>query len=364
MAQHLWAKAEEDILGPMLDAMLALAQKDKKMETALATNDIVTAAPPAFMGEPPQELAYLRAAINAPSIDEVFSMIEQKIIDFNMLNKIELKKGDETRMLEDVPRHNLFPEILAAVDTNIPVALVGPAGSGKSTVCKQVADALKLKYFLQNSVTGTHELAGYQDAHGKYHYTSFRTAFEFGGLVLVDEVDTSDAGALKWLNTALANGHAMFPDQSEPVNKHDDFRIIIAANTYGSGADRMYVGANQLDASTLDRFVFFDYGYDEKLELALGGNIDWVKNVQKLRAAAMEEKARIVISPRASIYGSKLLGIGWEWKVVEDRVIWKGIDGELKKRIEVRAVANSPSPQTTAISNKMKKAIEKKRTYH
>lgn len=280
---------------------------------------------------------FLRKAINAPSLEETKKLIKEEIINMNILNKIELTTPTEVKLLDDEPRHYLFPEILVTVNANIPTALIGPAGSGKSTVVEQVSKALDFKYYLQNAVTGTHELAGYLDAHGKYNTTTFRRAFEEGGVFFIDEVDTSDPGALKWLNSALANGHAMFPDKPDPVNRHAKFRAIIAANTFGTGADRMYVGANQLDASTLDRFVFFDFGYDEKLELTLGGNIDWVKKVQELRAAALVEKARIVISPRASIHGSKLLAAGWKQDVVEERVIWKGIDPELKKRIVDRA---------------------------
>lgn len=265
--------------------------------------------------------------------DQVKEMIQQEIIDFNCLNRIELVTDDAVRTLPDEPRHYLFKEVLEATNLAIPVALVGPAGSGKSTFCEQIATALNLKFYLQNGVTGTHELTGYVDAHGRYVTTPFRTAFEFGGLILVDEVDTSEAGALKWINTALANGHAGFPDQADPVKRHESFRIIIAANTYGTGADRMYVGANQLDASTLDRFVFFDFRYDEKLERIIAGNTNWVDRVQRLRRAAGKEKARIVISPRASIHGAKLLATGWKQKDVEDRVIWKGIDDELKDRI-------------------------------
>lgn len=282
-------------------------------------------------------MMFLRKAINAPSLPEVRELIQKEILEFNVLNKIELRKDDVTIPLSDEPRHYLFPEILTAVYENIPAALIGPAGSGKSTVSKQIADAIGLKYYLQNSVTGTHELSGYMDAHGKYNTTAFRDAFEKGGLILIDEVDTSDAGALKWVNTALANGHAMFPDQADPVMRHKDFRVIIAANTFGNGADRLYVGANQLDASTLDRFVFFDFRYDEKIELMISGNIKWAKRVQALRKGALKERARIVISPRATIYGSKLLAAGWDQGVVEDRVIWKGIDPELRTRIEKAA---------------------------
>lgn len=278
-------------------------------------------------------MLHLRKALNAPSLEETKRLIQEEIIKMNMLNKIELKVAEVTKTLDDEPRHFLFPEILVTVNANIPTALIGPAGSGKSTVVEQVAKALDFKFYLQNAVTGTHELSGYLDAHGKYNTTTFRTAFENGGVFFIDEVDTSDPGALKWLNSALANGHAMFPDKPDPVNRHGKFRAIIAANTFGTGADRMYVGANQLDASTLDRFVFFEFGYDEKLETGLAGNIDWVKRVQEIRAAALVEKARIVVSPRASINGAKLLAAGWKQEVVEERVIWKGIDPELKKRI-------------------------------
>lgn len=284
-------------------------------------------------------LHFLRKAINAPTIPEVTEMIRKEIIDYSFNKFIKLETPTATTLLNEEPKHYLFPEILTPVFAGIPTALVGPAGSGKSTVCKQVADAVSLKYYLQNSVTGTHELAGYMDAHGKYHSTAFRSAFEGGGLILIDEVDTSDPSALKWINTAIANGHAMFPDKDDPVMRHKDFRIIIAANTYGSGADRMYVGANQLDASTLDRFVFIDFRYDEKLERALSGNEVWSRRVQKLRNAANAEKARIVISPRASIYGATLMAAGWSQLTVEDRVIWKGIDPELRARIEEKAKA-------------------------
>lgn len=286
----------------------------------------------------PAEMEFLRLAINAPSRGEVTEMIRTEIMNSNVLNKIVLiKPGDIEVPLPNKPRHYMFPDILAAINIGLPVALIGPAGSGKSTCVEQAIEALGLPFYLQNGVTGTHELTGYMDAYGKYHTTPFRIAFEHGGGIFVDEADTSDAGAFKWTNTAVANGYAMFPDSGERVMRHKDFRIIIGANTYGTGADRMYVGANQLDASTLDRFVFFDFGYDEKLEKIISGNIKWCDRVQKLRRAAFAEKARVVISPRASIHGAKLLDIGWKQAAVENSTIWKGMDKDLRERIEKRA---------------------------
>lgn len=307
-------------LEPVLDKMVEIAE-----------------APPIVPAVESGAMSFLRKAIDAPTIAEVKEMIQKEITDFSCLSKIELKIGEEVKIVEGGPKHYLFPEILTAVNCKIPVALVGPAGSGKSTLCEQVASALSKKFYLQNSVSGSHELTGYMDAYGKYNTTSFREAFTKGGIMMVDEVDTSDAGALKWLNTALANGYAMFPDMPDPVHRHEDFRILIAANTFGNGADRLYVGANQLDASTLDRFVFFDFKYDEKLEAIVAGNLNWVRRVQRLRAAAFAEKARMVISPRASINGSKLLAAGWKQSDVEDRIIWKDLDPELRKRIVKKA---------------------------
>lgn len=303
-------------------------------------------------------LKTLREALNTASIDEVKELIRDELIDYHSCAKLELKKGEETRTLPAEPRHYLFPRILQAVDASIPVALVGPAGSGKSTLAKQISEALKLKYFLQNSVQGTHELAGYMDAHGKYNTTAFRAAFESGGTILVDEADTSDPGAFKWLNTALANGYAMFPDNPDPITRHVDFRIIIAANTFGTGADRVYVGANQLDASTLDRFVFFNYDYDEQMEMLLAGNVSWCNRVQELRSAAAKEKARVVISPRASINGAKLLAMGWPQKDVEDGLIWKGMDPELKERI--LAQVQELDPIKKKLSKKEEKVARRK----
>ncbi len=268
---------------------------------------------------------------------QVKDIVQTEMLEFNCNREITLVTPTETKPLPNEPRHYLFKEILETVNLTIPAALIGPAGSGKSTCCEQIAKALDLTFYLQNGVTGTHELTGFVDAHGRYQTTPFREAFSKGGLILIDEVDTSEASALKWINTGLANGYAVFPDSGNPIKRHSSFRIVIAANTFGTGADRLYVGANQLDASTLDRFCFFNFDYDEKMELITAGNHKWVNRVQRLRRAADQEKARIVISPRASIHGAKLLSAGWKQEVVESRVIWKGIDQDLKERIQRRA---------------------------
>jgi hypothetical protein len=40
-----------------------------------------------------------------------------------------------------------------------------------------------------------------------------------------------------------------------------------------------------------------------------------------------------VVSPRATINGSKLLAAGWSWADTEEAVIWKGLDADTKTKV-------------------------------
>ena len=87
----------------------------------------------------------------------------------------------------------------------------------------------------------------------------------------MDEPDRSWPAVLIKLNSALANGYISLPN-NEKVFRADSVTIVCCANTAGSGASDKYSTAQQLDASTLDRFSFMHIGYDEKVELACAGN--------------------------------------------------------------------------------------------
>lgn len=252
--------------------------------------------------------------------------------------KIEVKEGPKIQKSEGL-RHSQFKELLEVVAQGLPVMIVGPAGSGKTTAAEQVAEALgaEFPFYLEGGVFGAHQLTGYKDAAGVYHTTPYRQAFQYGGVFCKDEMDVDDPAATLTLNAGLANGVAPFPDSASPLRRHDNFRFIGTANTFGQGADRLYVGRNQLDAATLDRFYFIEWRYDEKLERMAAGNESWVDRVQALRAGAAKEKARIVISPRASIYGARMIAAGASFNQCEQALIWKGCDGALRSRIEAAA---------------------------
>lgn len=231
--------------------------------------------------------------------------------------------------------HHMLESMVTVVNANVAPFFVGPAGSGKTKLARQCAIALDLPFYMAARVDSKSELVGYKDGYGKYHSTSFRNAYEHGGIYLLDEVTAGDPSVLTAFNAAASNDPGEtydFPDTAVP--RHDDFRPIAADNTWGTGADRLYVGRNQLDASTIDRFAFFEIGYDENLEREIANHDEWVDRVQQVRRAVQRETLRVIISPRASIMGAKMLKAGVPQHLVETAVLFKGMDKASRARVE------------------------------
>ena len=183
---------------------------------------------------------------------------------FSQLTNIKAVIPDESIVNEK------YKEVYTLVQANEPVFLTGPAGSGKNVMVKQIADAMGLKFYFTNAVTQEYKITGYQDAVGTYHETQFYKAFTEGGLFMLDEMDASIPEVLVILNAAIANRYFDFPIGYRDA--HPDFRVVAAGNTQGLGADAEYVGRNQLDAASLDRFSIVPITYDPKIDLLVANN--------------------------------------------------------------------------------------------
>lgn len=195
--------------------------------------------------------------------------------------------------------HGEFKRVCQLAKLGLNVYLYGPAGTGKTYLCQQVAEALGLPFFTDQKISNDYQLTGFVDAAGKYQETELYRAVTRGGVYMLDEFDASDECAAVVLNLALANRYMTFPGVGR-VELHKDFRVIACGNTIGRGADSDYTGRNCLDAATLDRFVPVEVGYDAELELAkAGGDAELVAFIHAVRDAVKACGVSLVVSMRA-----------------------------------------------------------------
>lgn len=194
---------------------------------------------------------------------------------------------------------NQFGDILELVANHENVYLYGPAGSGKNVLCEELAKALNVPFYYQNTILTKFDISGYKNAGGEFEETEFYKAWTNGGLFMLDEVDNSQAEALIALNAALANGYYTFPNVGK-VKAHKDFYCIAAGNTNGQGATDEYCGRYKMDESSRDRFFFVKIDYNKEIEKSIvGEHKDILSFVNDLRKIANELQLSLICGYRA-----------------------------------------------------------------
>lgn len=283
-------------------------------------------------GNPADQLAdAIRAiagnAVNADTVREIVAAELAKQPNRTVEVRLTTADGITTRVIKGQP-HKVLADVLEAVNAGFRnIYLVGPAGSGKTTLAAQVAEALGLQFASVSASAGMSEsaLVGRllpTGDNGRFEYVTvpFVTLFEQSGVFLLDEGDAADANTLLVANSALSNGHLDLVSRftNPRANRHPNFVFIVAANTYGNGANRLYVGRNQLDAAFLDRFAGaqFELDYDRDLERAIVTAIcpdkaeGWLKAAWAIRDSIESVQLRRIWGTRSLMAGAKWLAAG------------------------------------------------------
>jgi cobaltochelatase CobS len=265
-------------------------------------------------------------------------MVEAKL-EGAVTVRIEVGRADGSVGKVEGHSHPKLATLLRALSVrqangySVNIFLVGSTSSGKTHGAGQAAKAMGRTFGAHGAMMMSHELMGFIDASGKYHRTPFRDAFEHGGVVLLDEVDSWDASVTLSLNAALANGYASFPDGM--IARHPDCIIIGGANTHGTGATAEYVGRNRLDQAFISRFpVRIEWNPDPALEVAISGNPEFARRVQAARERARASGLKHLIDARQMQAGAALIAAGFTSDEAADLTYLAGLSKEQRRMIE------------------------------
>lgn len=164
----------------------------------------------------------------------------------------------ESREIDPTGKHELFGYVLTLAEERQPVMLIGPAGTGKSHLCRQVSDYLEIPYGETPMTPGATrgDLLGRMTANPDEPFilSQFAEVYSSGGVFNFEEIDAADPGMLLVLNNALAGSSLFNSANGQRYDRSENFVAMSTANTFGIGANREYTGREKLDAATIDRW--------------------------------------------------------------------------------------------------------------
>jgi len=253
------------------------------------------------------------------------------------IKPIHIHMPDRKEVVLTEKTHKTFPEVLLSCQIEKQAYLAGPAGSGKTTLAKQIAKALDTNFGFISCSAGMSEghLLGRMLFDGTYISSRLVEIYENGGVFLFDEIDAADNNTLLVINSALANGYLSVPNRKEnPVAmRHENFVCIVAANSFGKGSSH-YVGRNVLDSAFLDRFSMsmHQVNYDNELEKEICKDSKEIYEFFKsVRKAIKEYDLKRVASTRAIVSAVRLAKANLSIEEIKERFLLSWTEEEKAK---------------------------------
>lgn len=184
-----------------------------------------------------------------------------------------------------------FRDLVALMSMGLDVALVGPAGCGKTHMMMRAAEHTGRGCTITTAPQMPYDLTGFVDGHGKRVETAFTEAFTEGKVAGVDEADRASEDALIAIHAPIANRTMYLPGLGQ-TPAAEGFQVVMTMNTYGLGMDEDYNTAHQLDTATRDRLVFLPVDFDPRVDAEMcGGDAKLYRFVQAWREAAKDAEA-------------------------------------------------------------------------
>lgn len=262
----------------------------------------------------------------------------KKVFGFDPTIPISLKEyecpDNLKAFIPEVDEDYVLPDeatsiIVYAIENNLFVNMVGPTGSGKSTLVEQVCARLKRPFFRFNGRGDmeTSSLFGMlvvEDGATKWKDGTFTEAVRYGAVTLFDEYTVTPPEinlSLQWLREH--GGKLLLTDmpgemKDKLITPNKDFRLICADNTRGLGdnGDR-FAGTNIQNSASLNRFditIEHDYMSKEKEQQILTKKFSgispkaaeyMVKLAQLVRVSYEKGDISVTLSPRNLISWAK-----------------------------------------------------------
>lgn len=286
-------------------------------------------------------------------LDDMRGQVGEHLAALNVTKNLTITKGTTVTTIQGAhPALEEAVEIASAINN---IWLCGPAGSGKTTLAKQMAEAMDRPFGFISCTVGMSEakILGRMNVHGTYLCAEFVRIYETGGIFLFDEFDAADPNVVLAVNSAMANGYLSVPDRVDaPVAvRHARTILVMATNTWGRGSSSEYTARESLDAATRDRFVLSKIGvdYSSAIEFQFLGTYlpkpvkSWScpKLKHKLQHYLIEIRANIdkhhlrrILSTRVFAQAAALRGIGWTDERIIERYFLDWTDQERTKALE------------------------------